>query len=89
MSERHQFFNLLDRAPEGVRNLFDEQKLFMSVEALELYLDFASRGEATMARFFATVWSRNDWGFDIRDTHRLDSRYRKVIARWMQAPFWP
>lgn len=90
MSYNH-FYAMLDRVPR-VSGLWDRETNSLRVEEFEEALGVMSKGEAAMARFFASVWFNNNerYGFDLADVAAtLDPEWRQVIIDWLRKPFWP
>lgn len=85
------FFKMLDQVPR-IRNLWNQAEREMHIEAFERELRVMSSGEVHIAKFFASVWLNNNkrYGFDIVDAiASLDTPEIKLIAEWINDPFWP
>jgi hypothetical protein len=88
--EQARFFLLLHQAPY-LLPLWDQHKREFIHAKVQAFLDSASEGEASIARFFLGIWLNHDaFHFDLfRARPHLDSKQARIIQEWIADPFWP
>lgn len=89
--EQLRFKQYLERNAPEISKLFDWNKREVVFSRVENYLNYASSGEALLARFFVGIWlNKNAYNFDIFTAVRsLDTHNLKKIYRWLSDPLWP
>lgn len=90
MTNHERFFQLLDNCPR-ISRLWDRNRKELNIEQLEKELKVMSSGEIHLAKFFAGIWlNHNKYGFDlIAAMDVLDANNRRLIASWIESPFFP
>ena len=87
-SEQQKFYDLVSQYPT-IAVLWDWENRTLRTSAYNKALKVMSKHEATLARFFAGLWSDNGEGVDIFAVAQLGAKERKMIVTWLAAPFWP
>lgn len=87
---QHRFFALLDQVKQ-LRPYWDLADRSCQVDQLTDDIDRWSPAEQQLARFFVMIWfGQNRMNFDLAEAaSSLDEPSRRLIARWMEEPFWP
>ena len=85
-----QFYKLVSRYPR-IAALWNWEERSLNIPAYEQALSVMSRGEVTLARFFAGLWLWNDKerAVNIFDLAELYGEDREMVVRWLADPFWP
>lgn len=85
---QHQFHELIKPYPR-LAALWNWNNKELDIKAFEKAIKLMSKGEKTLACFFASIWLCNNMGFDLLDAAELDASERKLIANWLINPVWP
>lgn len=91
LSSQEKFQIWVETNAPGIAYLWNWEKMEVNLEQAQKFLDFASHGEAVMARFMVGVWlGRNELNFDIFEARGvLDQKQLQVVLDWIKTPFWP
>ncbi|WP_050569756.1 helix-turn-helix domain-containing protein [Dickeya sp. NCPPB 3274] len=85
---QYRFYLLVSNYPQ-IFKLWDWSIREINKERYENSLSYMSSGDATLARFFYSVWDGSNKEFDITAAATLDRKDRQLIASWLVNPFWP
>lgn len=88
-SSRERFRLMVKKYPLLAHYWNSEENCFRDTD-LKHDIGVLSRGEQIMARFFISVWSAENYGFDFLDAASLlDTDGKKILMTWFADPFWP
>ena len=87
--EQHKFAELLNHY-QYLKPFWNWEKKECDIDALTKRISTISHAEAIIAKFFLSLWTHENHGFDIFEAvSTLDDEDLAMINHWMNAPFWP
>lgn len=85
------FFNML-MPFHRFRHHWNQLDQSLDIESFEEDLGLMSSGEQHIAKFFASIWLKDNerFPFDLmKAVGTLDNRFKQIIIDWLKDPFYP